>query len=157
MELWLGERADAAEKLKIMDQFCCLGLLEEAPQLRDMIGRYGTDWVEPMNRLALLLFTKGTVPRLTEATDLCHSVLRVKPWHFETAQLLVILLLQQGHFRQAVDENIAFHPSTTEPTTSGEGSGWRNIWRTHGIGFDVRNWPPRPPCRRSVGRLVQSH
>mmetsp|Transcript_32071 Transcript_32071/g.78119 ORF Transcript_32071/g.78119 Transcript_32071/m.78119 type:complete len:342 (+) Transcript_32071:121-1146(+) len=102
VELWSRERADAAEELKAMETSCSPGLYKEERQLRRMIDRYGTDWVEPMARLALLLFTKGSFTGLDEAKDLCQTVLTVKPWHFESAQLLVAILLRRGDFQQAV-------------------------------------------------------
>jgi tetratricopeptide (TPR) repeat protein len=100
VDLWLGERADAAEALREMETATCSpGLYKEEEQLRDMIRRYGTEWVEPMSRLALLLFTKG---RLSEAIETVRTVLEIKPWHFEAGTLLTVMLLRQGDFGGAL-------------------------------------------------------
>ncbi|KAG7356937.1 hypothetical protein IV203_001625 [Nitzschia inconspicua] len=100
VELWTAERADASKDLRQMELGnCSPGLVREEAQLRAMIEQYGTEWVEPMNRLAVLLFTKG---RLMEAMDLIRNVLQVKPWHFEAGQLLVVMLLRMGDYNSAV-------------------------------------------------------
>ena len=51
----------------------------EAEQiLRDLIVENGIHWVEPVNRLATLLFLQG---RLEESKHLCEVILEEKPWH----------------------------------------------------------------------------
>jgi hypothetical protein len=102
VDLWMKERADAADQLKAMETSCSPGLRKEEEQLRQMIDQYGTDWTEPMSRFALLLFTKGSRAALEESKSLCRTVMSVKPWHFETSQLLVAILLRQGDFQQAL-------------------------------------------------------
>jgi hypothetical protein len=62
-----------------------------------MINYYQTDWVEPMSRLALVLFTKGNYGK---ATHWCETVLAVKPWHFEVAQFFIVVQLRQQDFGQ---------------------------------------------------------
>lgn len=100
VELWTAERADAAKDLQEMELgHCSPGLVQEESQLRSMIERYGSEWIEPMSRLAVLLFTKG---RLMEAMDLTRSVLQAKPWHFEAGQLLVVMLLRVGDYASAI-------------------------------------------------------
>jgi hypothetical protein len=100
VELWTAERADAAKDLQEMELGnCSPGLVQEEARLRAMIQRYGSEWVEPMSRLAVLLFTKG---RLVEAIGLIRNVLQVKPWHFEAGQLLVIILLRNGEYASAI-------------------------------------------------------
>jgi hypothetical protein len=97
VNLWVGERADASQILRDMEEVgnCSPGLQKEEVQLRAMIERYGSYWVEPKSRLAVLLFTKG---RYSEAIDWTWTVLEAKPWHFEAAQLMVVMLLREGHF-----------------------------------------------------------
>lgn len=100
VELWTAERSDAAKELQEMELGdCSPGLVREEELLRAMIQRYGMEWVEPMSRLAVLLFTKG---RMSEAMDLVRKVLEIKPWHFEAGQLLVILLLRDGQYKSAL-------------------------------------------------------
>lgn len=101
VDLWMGERGeDACRLLHQMETSCSTGLVVEEQVLRAMTERYSvTEWVEPQSRLAVLLFAKG---RYREATDLCHAVLSVKPWHFETAQLLVATWLRRQDFGMAV-------------------------------------------------------
>jgi tetratricopeptide (TPR) repeat protein len=99
VDLWMREREDAAQELRAMQMNCSPGLEREIGQLRHMMEYYGNEWVEPMSRLALVYFTKG---KYLEATDLCHSVLQAKPWHFEAAQLLVALHLRQDQYGNAI-------------------------------------------------------
>jgi hypothetical protein len=101
VDLWVGERADASQVLRDMEQVgsCSPGLQREEVQLRAMVERYGREWVEPMSRLAVLLFTKG---QNSEAIDLTWKVLEAKPWHFEAAQLMVVMLLREGRSLEAL-------------------------------------------------------
>lgn len=100
VELWVNERQEPAQAIHHMMHSRSPGLMEEEYALRAMIDDYGPDgWVEPHGRLALLLFTRG---EYWEAADLCEYVLDVKPWHFEVAQLLVIVQLRLGDFERAL-------------------------------------------------------
>lgn len=109
VDLWMCEREDAAPLLRKMEEHCSPGLHKEERELRQMIEHYGNGmddgdgdgdcWVEPMSRLALLLFTKGNYQ---EASSWCWKVLEAKPWHFEVAHLLVALSLRQDQFATAL-------------------------------------------------------
>ena len=100
VELWVNERQEPAQAIHQMIHHRSPGLVEEEYALRAMIDDYGPDgWVEPHGRLALLLFTRGDY---WEAADLCEYVLDVKPWHFEVAQLLVIVQLRLGDYERAL-------------------------------------------------------
>lgn len=79
--LWCSERGPApsrelrkAEEMT-MDQRQW-GEVEQV--LRDLIHENGKHWVEPVNRLATLLYMQG---RLEESKHLCEVVLEEKPWH----------------------------------------------------------------------------
>jgi hypothetical protein len=82
-----------------MEHNCSPGLVQEEQVFRNMIDYYQTDWVKPMSRLALVLFTKG---KYDEATHWCEVVLAVRAWHFEVAQLLIVVQLCQQDFGQAL-------------------------------------------------------
>jgi hypothetical protein len=100
MDLWMREPEDAAGALCQIEQHCYSpGLVQEERVLRDMIDYYQTDWVKPMSRLALVLFTKGIYDK---ATRWCETVLAVKPWHCEVAQFLIVVQLRQQNFGQAL-------------------------------------------------------
>ena len=101
VELWVKERRDASEALHYMIQSENPDLYQEEMALRQMMQDYEEDgWVEPHGRLAVLLFMRG---ELWEALDLCDFVLWVKPWHFEVAQLLVVIFLRLGDMGRALD------------------------------------------------------
>jgi hypothetical protein len=92
MDLWMvvdcgGDAAADALSLRRMEDECPEGT-EEA--LRGMIARH-PGWIEPRNRLALLLFLSG---RCGECQLLVRTVLRHRPWHFEALQLQVLLALE---------------------------------------------------------------
>lgn len=125
VELWTAERADAAKDLQEMELGnCSPGLVREEAQLRAMIERYGSEWVEPMSRLAVLLFTKG---RLMEAMDLIRKVLIVKPWHFEAGQLLVVMLLRNGDYTSAIKAARSYTlPELNEHTQNRRRKKWVN-------------------------------
>jgi len=103
VDLWAREREDSSVTLISMEEHCSDGLREEEAALRKMMENYGNDWVEPQARLALLLFVRGMYD---EAIHLSQSVLSIKPWHFETAQLLVVLYLRQNNWiRKLLERN----------------------------------------------------
>ena len=101
VNLWVGEHGEeACAALHQMETQCSKGLVLEEQLLRSLIDQYGDDeWAEPMSRLAVLLFTRG---QYEEATHWCYKALQVKPWHFETGQLLVALWLRQENLAEAV-------------------------------------------------------
>lgn len=100
VDLWIGERGEeASHALHQMETHCSRGLVLEEKLLRSLIDRHGNEWAEPMSRLAVLLFTRG---QYEEATHWCIAALQVKPWHFETGQLLVALWLRQENLVMAV-------------------------------------------------------
>ena len=52
-----------------------------------------TNWVEPANRLATLLFMMG---RLKESRKWCKRILNVKPWHIGALSGIAIVCMQMG-------------------------------------------------------------
>jgi len=52
-----------------------------------------TNWVEPANRLATLLFMMG---RLKESKKWCKRILNVKPWHIGALSGIAIVCMQMG-------------------------------------------------------------
>lgn len=101
VSLWMGEHGEeAAAALNDMQYECSRGLVVEEQILRSMIAHFSDEnWVEPMSRLAVLLFTRG---QYDEATHWCYRVLDAKPWHFETTQLLIVTWLRRENYPMAV-------------------------------------------------------
>ena len=99
VNLWMGEHGEEAAGIFYDMQYTCSdGLIVEERILRSMIDHFD-GWVEPMSRLAVLLFTRG---QYEEATYWCNQVLDTKPWHFETTQLLIAIWLRRENYPMAV-------------------------------------------------------
>lgn len=91
MHLWITERdAESATMILQMQESCSKGLVEEEWALREMMTRYPT-WAEPVIRFATVLYYKG---RTEESYEVALQALRLKPWHYEAPQLLVLLALR---------------------------------------------------------------
>ena len=95
-DLWYTSRGPkAAAELMATERLVAQGQPEAWKQaedlLRDLIAREGIHWVEPVNRLATLLFLQN---RYEDSLELCLLVLAVKPWHF--GALSGIVLVYQG-------------------------------------------------------------
>ena len=56
--------------------------------LWSIISRYGTNWAEPINRLATLKYMRG---EYEESKELCEVVLQIKPWHFGALRGIVLV------------------------------------------------------------------
>lgn len=95
--LWFSERGPhAANELRSIEELIAQGPRswgEAEERLRDLIDEHGPHFVEPVNRLATLLFLQG---RLEESKILCESVLVVKPWHFGALSGIVIVCAGLG-------------------------------------------------------------
>lgn len=97
MSLWMyGEcpsDVSAQTELALMENSKVSSSLttnEVEQTLRTIIYNTHCLWVEPMNRLALLLFLKG---KYDECQELITAVLNEKPWHFEALHLQLLLAL----------------------------------------------------------------
>lgn len=106
VELWRHEGGPMyAKVLQNMENYCSSGLHKEERRLRSMIKEFSFDsnqhfvWVEPMVRLALLLFTRG---KYEEVSEWCQKALQNKPWHLEAAQLLLVTHLRLGQYSDAI-------------------------------------------------------
>lgn len=95
--LWFSERGPyAADELHDIEDLTAEGPRgwgEAEERLRDLIGEHGVYFVEPVNRLATLLFLQG---RLEESKELCATVLQVKPWHFGALSGIVMVCAGLG-------------------------------------------------------------
>jgi hypothetical protein len=94
--LWYGARGPGAkEQLMITEALVAKGQpdswKEAEDLLRKMIANEGIHWVEPVNRLATLMFLQS---RHEESKELCELVLQLKPWHF--GALSGMVMVQQG-------------------------------------------------------------
>lgn len=100
MALWMVERGmDGAEELHKMTNACSPGLVEEEKILRGLLDEYGIHWVEPVSRLASLMYFKGNS---AESRQWCEIALAVKPWHFEVVHTHVLNALRNQDLAQAV-------------------------------------------------------
>lgn len=95
--LWFSERGpQAARELRDIEELTAEGprsWREAEERLRDLIDEHGVYFVEPVNRLATLLFLQG---RLEESRALCEIVLTIKPWHFGASSGIVMVLAGLG-------------------------------------------------------------
>ena len=105
--LWYGERgrANEVELRKIEDTTVEQSQWPEAEsRYLELIRKHcsvdGTmdnlelsNWVEPANRLATLLFLMG---RLKESKQWCKRILNVKPWHIGALSGIAIVCMQMG-------------------------------------------------------------
>ncbi|CAB9518428.1 repeat-containing protein [Seminavis robusta] len=94
--LWYNARgASAAKELYQTESLVAQGqpaAWKQAEELlRHIIAKEGIHWVEPLNRLATLMFLQS---RHEESQQLCQLVLALKPWHFGALSGLV--MVQQG-------------------------------------------------------------
>lgn len=89
---WFAEQgADPAAELLRGEELASRGPehFDEAEQIfRDLIASHGLYWVEPINRLATLLYRQN---RLQESKECCELVLTVKPWHFGALSGIVLV------------------------------------------------------------------
>lgn len=90
--LWFQERGSAAgARLLLAEELTAQGpnKWDEAEDvLRGLVDEYGVYWVEPVNRLATLLYMQG---RMLESETLCKMVLAIKPWHFGALSGIVMI------------------------------------------------------------------
>ena len=97
--LWINERdKESADRLVSMQEDCSAGLFEEEAQLREMMERF-PNWAEPPLRLGVLYFFKG---RTQESYRLALEALKLKPWHIEAPQLLIMICLRNDDLKQAL-------------------------------------------------------
>lgn len=122
MHLWMYERdAQSADDLVKMQELCSPGLVQEEIALREMVGKDAT-WAEPYSRLAAILYFKG---QTENSYEIAERTLRMKPWHFEVSQLLIMLSLRQQNMSQAMywARNFAL-----PPLRENTGNKKRNEW-----------------------------
>jgi hypothetical protein len=99
MHLWMYEHGTkAATELENMQEEVSPGLMREQAVLADMLADYPS-WAEPHVRLATLLYYKGETQ---QSRELAKMSLKLKPWHFEAVQLLILLALRDGNMGEAL-------------------------------------------------------
>mmetsp|Transcript_2690 Transcript_2690/g.3925 ORF Transcript_2690/g.3925 Transcript_2690/m.3925 type:complete len:303 (+) Transcript_2690:206-1114(+) len=95
--LWFAERGpEAANDLIQAEELVGQGphSWEEAEKrYLEIVEEHGIYWVEPVNRLATLMYLQG---RLDESRELCERVLSVKPWHFGALSGIVMVFAALG-------------------------------------------------------------
>lgn len=99
-DLWFSERgATARQRLEQADRFLAGGqVLAAEKMLKQMIQEYGVYWVEPINRLATLLYMDG---RLEESYQLCLVILHLRPYHFGALSGIVAVSIGLNKREQA--------------------------------------------------------
>jgi len=102
VHLWTTEReAIAAMDIMNMQSKCSEGLMQEEERLIHMARKH-PGWAEPMALLATLLYHKGP-EHLDRSAKTAHSVLELKPWHFEALNLMVNISHRQNKQAEAED------------------------------------------------------
>lgn len=88
--LWIAEKGPAAATLLLRsEQLMHVESYDEAEKiLWTIIHQYGSNWAEPINRLATLKYMQG---KYEESKQLCELVLQIKPWHFGALRGLVLI------------------------------------------------------------------
>ena len=94
--LWYNARGpQAAKDLMATESLVAMGQAagwkQAEERLRTIVAKEGLYFVEPINRLATLLFLQS---RLEESLALCELVIKLKPWHF--GALSGIVMVHQG-------------------------------------------------------------
>jgi hypothetical protein len=100
-DLWYNARGSRAkEQLMKTEALVAKGQPDSWKEAEDLlkkiIAKEGIHWVEPVNRLATLMFLQS---RHEESKELCELVLQLKPWHF--GALSGMVMVQQGLQNQA--------------------------------------------------------
>mmetsp|Transcript_20908 Transcript_20908/g.45335 ORF Transcript_20908/g.45335 Transcript_20908/m.45335 type:complete len:298 (-) Transcript_20908:614-1507(-) len=105
--LWYGERGPLNERF-LLEAEESLGDVSQWPRaeqkylsmIREHCSTDGSmdnlnlsNWVEPANRLATLLFLMG---RLKESKQWCEQILSVKPWHMGALSGVVMVCIKMG-------------------------------------------------------------
>lgn len=99
VHLWLYQHGgEAATALEDMSGECSPGLFHERAVL-EAITRDYPSWAEPQMRLGALLYYKGET---AHARQMALGTLKLKPWHFEAYQLMILLALQDGDMGKAL-------------------------------------------------------
>ncbi|CAB9513247.1 repeat-containing protein [Seminavis robusta] len=96
LDLWAAEKGlEALERLEQAEEFLTAGQVIASEQmLLRLIDEFGVyHWVEPLNRLASVYFTQG---RFQESYQLCLAVLKFKPWHVGTLEIIVEVAMRLG-------------------------------------------------------------
>ena len=94
--LWYTARGPIVEKeLLETETLVSMGIPDAWKQaeemLKQIIAKEGIHFVEPINRLATLMYLQQ---RFEESEELCKIVLQLKPWHF--GALSGMVMVQQG-------------------------------------------------------------
>jgi hypothetical protein len=101
MSLWIHAECPqnklGAQLIRTFEQHCSAGGHAEEKALRQIIQQSRMEWIEPMNRLAFLLYLQK---QYKECQIWLNHVLQEKPWHFEAIQLQVLLLLTTSQMNQ---------------------------------------------------------
>lgn len=71
-----------------------------------------SNWVEPANRLATLLFLMG---KFGESKQWCERILREKPWHIGALQGIVLVCMKMGDGESVRQYSSMGLPNTTPP------------------------------------------
>ena len=125
IHLWTTERdSAAANDILHMQTHCSEGLVLEEARLCSMIREH-PGWAEPFARLAHLLYHKGP-HHLHHAAEVAHRALELKPFHFETLNLLVRIYTHMNDAKTAMKyQRLALPPlHPTDPKKNSERTAW---------------------------------
>ena len=129
MRLWMSEHgSNPAAVLEEMEEVASPGLVREQEVLSAMMEEYRC-WAEPRMRLATVLYFKGETDK---ARELAMASLKLKPWHFESMQLLILLALRDGNMGEA----LAYARQSLPPI----GSKRRKSWVQRAVHEAEKQW-----------------
>mmetsp|Transcript_8043 Transcript_8043/g.17442 ORF Transcript_8043/g.17442 Transcript_8043/m.17442 type:complete len:360 (+) Transcript_8043:266-1345(+) len=143
--LWYGERGSMNERKlhAIEDTLMDPSLWPEAEnQYLALINEHCSDsgskdgynlsnWVEPANRLATLLYLMG---RFGESKQWCERILSAKPWHIGALSGVVMVCMKMGD-----EESVLKYSEMGMPNLTTEMRGKRKEWVSKQVQFAEKN------------------
>lgn len=130
--LWFAERGPSALKeLSFIESFYVESdadgaLVNAAHELENLINKYDSAWIEPLNRLAYVRFKQG---KFEEAVVLCEQVLTAKPWHYGARSGVAVSLKKLGRIEDArMHSTLLLPPAGDFISKEGKQFNPRELW-----------------------------
>ena len=126
MKLWFTERGrTASRELGGAEWLYLNGNWVEAELcLYGLVVKYGIHWVEPIHRLALMLYHRG---KFEESRRLLDTVLAIKPWHFGAQKGMAKVCRELGKQDDAAKWDSQCLPPMEEEALGSKRTDW--VWR----------------------------
>mmetsp|Transcript_15766 Transcript_15766/g.24523 ORF Transcript_15766/g.24523 Transcript_15766/m.24523 type:complete len:320 (-) Transcript_15766:361-1320(-) len=126
MRLWFTEKGrTAGRELGGAEWLFLNGNWEEAELcLYGLVMKHGIHWVEPIHRLALMLYHRG---KFEESRLLLSTVLAIKPWHFGAQKGMAKVCTKLGKPDDATKWDAQCLPPMSEEALGSKRTDW--VWR----------------------------